>query len=149
MSKWSKVGACSCALAIAFAGFVAACSSSSSAGGGSSTSDSGVTSSGNDVDAAVGDAGNADTWASYAQGFFATYCVSCHDSKDSTGRDFTMQAKVESEKTTIRCGVAVTQDPSWKCAASPVAKQFPIGGGPKPSDAERDRIVAWITAGAP
>ncbi len=93
--------------------------------------------------------GSADTWVSYAQGFFTTYCTSCHDSSDSTGRDFTMQSVVETNKLTIRCGVCATQDSSWSCAASPTAKQFPIGTGPKPSDAERDRIVAWITAGAP
>lgn len=93
--------------------------------------------------------GATDTWVSYAQGFFATYCTSCHDASDSTGRDFTMQSIVETNKLTIRCGVCVTQDTSWSCAASPVAKQFPIGTGPKPSDAERDRIVAWIGAGAP
>jgi hypothetical protein len=49
----------------------------------------------------------------------------------------------------MRCGVAVTQDPSWNCSPSIAAKQFPIGNGAKPSDAERDRIVAWITAGEP
>jgi hypothetical protein len=121
---------------------LAACSSSSSSGSSTPSLDAGGT--GNDVDS-----GSADTWTNYASGFFTTYCVSCHDSSDSTGRNFTMQSKVEADKLTIRCGVAVAQDPSWKCAASPVAKQFPIGSGPKPSDAERTRIVAWITAGAP
>lgn len=95
-----------------------------------------------------GDAG-PDTWTSYAAGFFKSYCTACHNTQDSTGRDFNIQAKVEAEKFIARCGVAVAQDPSWNCAASPVAKQFPIGSGPKPSDAERTRIVAWITAGAP
>jgi hypothetical protein len=98
---------------------------------------------------AAPEAGGGDTWTNYAQGFFATYCVSCHNSSDATGRDFTQQAIVVANKATIRCGVAVTQDTSWTCGASPTAKQFPIGTGPKPTDAERDRIVAWITAGAP
>jgi len=40
--------------------------------------------------------------------------------------------------------VAVTQDPNWACPASPVAKQFPIGSGPKPTDAERTRIRAVL-----
>ena len=127
---------------------LASCSSTSSGGGGSApASDAGGTITTDDAGAADGAA--ADTWANYGAGFFSTYCVSCHDAKDSTGRDFTMQSKVETEKLTIRCGVAVTQDPTWKCAASPAAKQFPIGSGPKPSDAERTRLVAWITAGAP
>lgn len=91
----------------------------------------------------------ADTWANYAAGFFVTYCVSCHNAQDSTGRDYDIQANVAKDKTPMRCGVAAAQDPTWNCAPSPVAKQFPIGNGPKPSDAERARIVAWITAGEP
>lgn len=91
----------------------------------------------------------SDTWASYASGFFVTYCNSCHSAADTTGRDFSMQAIVNTNAAEIRCGVAVAQDPSWGCAASPAAKQFPIGTGPKPSDAERTRLVAWITAGTP
>src|SRR5258706_10532939 len=95
------------------------------------------------------DAPAADTWASYASGFFATYCNSCHSTSDTTGRDFNMQAIVDANAAEIRCGVAVAQDPSWGCASTPVAKQFPIGSGPKPTDAERTRLGAWITAGTP
>lgn len=134
-----------------------ACSSTASptpaTDGGSGGSDASVTAA---SDAGPGDSGSAtdsaagpDTWASYAAGFCKTYCTECHNPQDSTGRDFNLQAKVEAEKNAARCGVAVTQDPSWGCAASPVAKQFPIGSGPKPSDAERTRFAAWITAGAP
>ncbi|GAC1363161.1 MAG: hypothetical protein NVSMB47_14990 [Polyangiales bacterium] len=103
------------------------------------------------VDAGPGtdSAATADTWTSYAAGFCKTYCTECHDAQDTTGRDFNVQAKVEAEKLVARCGVAATQDPSWGCASSPAAKQFPIGSGPKPSDAERARFAAWITAGAP
>lgn len=120
-----------------------ACSSSSAPSGSSTDADSGSGTSGGDSGA------SGDTWANYAAGFFTTYCTSCHNSNDSTGRDFTVQAIVLQNKVAMRCGVAVTQDPSWNCAASPVAKQFPIGTGPKPTDAERDRIVAWISAGEP
>ena len=121
----------------------AACSSNSSpAPAGEATSDAAPSDSGAEASA-------GDSWSSFAQGFFATYCTSCHNSADTTGRDFSVQANVEKEKLVIRCGVAVAQDPSWSCAASPAPKQFPIGTGPKPSDAERRRIVAWITAGAP
>jgi hypothetical protein len=49
--------------------------------------------------------------------------------------------------------VCVSQDAAWSCPASPQAKQFPIsdssGTNPKPSDADRDRVVAWIGLGCP
>ncbi|MGH7286385.1 MAG: hypothetical protein ACRELY_33110 [Polyangiaceae bacterium] len=92
---------------------------------------------------------SGDTWENYAAGFFTTYCTSCHDPQDPTGRDFNVQAIVLQNKADMRCGVAVTQDPSWSCPASITAKQFPIGTGPKPTDAERNRLVAWIAAGEP
>ncbi len=96
----------------------------------------------------------ADTWASYAQSFTATYCVECHDAKDTKGRDYTQYAKVAAEKAEIRCGVAASQDAAWSCASFPPARQFPIDDGKsppnaKPSDAERARFVAWLSAGAP
>jgi hypothetical protein len=102
-------------------------------------------------DGSAGGEASSDTWQSWAQGFFATYCVSCHNATtDTTGRDYTKQAKVVLDAPVIRCGVAVTQDPSWKCDPQfPPPKQFPIGNGPKPSDADRARCVAWISAGAP
>jgi hypothetical protein len=100
--------------------------------------------------------GSSDTWASFAAGFFASYCTSCHSptgSDPNGGKDFTQYASVMANAPTIRCGVAVTQDPSWSCAAFPPPKQFPICNtgctNAKPSDAERDRLVAWIGAGLP
>ena len=90
-----------------------------------------------------------DTWENYAKNFFATYCTSCHNPMDPTGRDYNIQVDVLSDKSAMRCGVASSQDPAWNCGPSPVAKQFPIGNGPKPSNAERARIVAWINAGEP
>jgi hypothetical protein len=130
---------------LALTGAAAACSSSSSPSGSSS---SGSSSSGGG-----GDASSGDTWASWSQGFFSTYCVECHGASDPTGRDFTQQSVVVANKDTIRCGVCVQQDPSWSCPANLPAKQFPISdstaSNPKPTDAERDRVVAWITAGCP
>jgi hypothetical protein len=90
-----------------------------------------------------------DTWTTYASGFVTTYCVGCHDASDPKGRDYKVEANVQKEKSEIRCGVATTQDPSWSCATFPPAKQFPVGTGAKPSDADRARFVAWISAGAP
>jgi hypothetical protein len=97
--------------------------------------------------------GAADTWDSWAQGFFASYCVECHTASDPTGRNYTLQADVVKDKLEIRCGVSGTQDPSWMCGAFPPARQFPIDNAtktnPKPTDAERARAVAWVTAGCP
>jgi hypothetical protein len=127
----------------------------------SSTDDGGVSDVAAEVPAQIDSGGNsdsspstdgtttADSWANYAAGFFTTYCTSCHNPQDATGRDYNIQANVAKDKTAMRCGVAAAQDPSWNCAASPVAKQFPIGSGPKPTDAERARMVAWISAGEP
>jgi hypothetical protein len=123
----------------------AACSSSSAPPAGSNPPvDSGTT----------GDGGaDLDTWDNWGQGFFATYCVECHGISNPDGLDFGVQATVVANKDVIRCGVSVQQDPSWNCPASPPAKQFPIsdmaGTNPKPTDADRDRAVAWITAGCP
>jgi hypothetical protein len=95
--------------------------------------------------------GGGDTWANYAQGFFAMYCVECHNAADPTQRDYDKLADVMKDSATIRCGVAAVAQPG--CGSSPPPKQFPIsdanGTNPKPSDAERARIVAWIDAGLP
>jgi hypothetical protein len=143
-------------LTLLFALASAACSSSPA------TTDSGAApvDAGKDVaESAMQDSGtgegqaSADTWSSYAQGFFQTYCVECHGASDPTGRDFTQYAVVKSNASTIRCGVCAMQVPAWACPATPVARQFPIAdstnSNPKPTDAERNRIVAWISAGAP
>jgi hypothetical protein len=95
----------------------------------------------------------ADTWSTWAQGFVTKYCVECHNPSDPTGRDYNSQMLVVRDKLVIRCGVAAAQDPSWACAKFPPARQFPItdmaGTNPKPTDAERGRLVAWINAGCP
>jgi hypothetical protein len=118
------------------------------------------------LDGGLGDAGAdggspdaGDTWTDYAQGFFATYCTSCHtvggagDPTAATGLDFTQYADVQANGPTIRCGVGVTQDATWDCTGSPAAEQFPICNSgctnPKPTAAERDRLVAWVSAGMP
>ncbi len=127
-------------------GLVAAACSSGSGSGSRSGSGSG---SGSGSDAGSG----SDTWASWGQGFFTKYCTECHSPSDTKGLDFTQHSIVTANKATIRCGVCVQQDPSWNCVGFPPAKQFPIsdasGTNPKPTDAERDRVVAWIGAGCP
>ena len=96
--------------------------------------------------------GGGDTWDSYAKGFFATYCVSCHND-DNTGvatRDYHLLANVTKEKVGIACGVSTPATYARRgCAGFPPARQFPVGNGPKPTDADRDRLVRWIDSGTP
>lgn len=99
---------------------------------------------GSTPDAATLDAGGGDTWASYAEGFFATYCVECHA---ESPRDFRSMDDVRANAAAIRCGVSDVA--LGDCGAWPPPRQFPIGTGPHPSDEERQRIVAWIDADMP
>jgi hypothetical protein len=122
----------------------AACSSSSGS--------SGEATGGQDAAPAwAPDGADTDTWSSWALGFFSTYCVECHNAADPKGLNFGVQSIVAANRDTIKCGVCVAQQPSWNCPASPPAEQFPIsdssGSNPKPSDADRDRVVDWILAG--
>jgi hypothetical protein len=94
----------------------------------------------------------ADTWDSYAKGFFATYCVGCHND-DNTGdpsRDYETLANVVREKAKIACGVTRSMA-DWTmrgCSGAPRAGLFPVGAGPKPADADRERLLRWIDSGA-
>jgi hypothetical protein len=99
-------------------------------------------------------AANADlqqlTWTNYAQAFFTHYCTSCHNpSGQASLQDFNQYDQVTANAATIRCGVAPRGMTQAGCGGNPAAGQFPIGTGPKPSDAERLAIVAWIDAGTP
>jgi hypothetical protein len=129
------------------AAFAAACSSSSSSPTPpAAAADAGPTGGGSD--AAAGADASADTWAGWAQGFAATYCVECHGAGDTT-RDYTKLDDVVRDHAEIRCGVATTKLSG--CGSFPPPKQFPItnasGTNPKPTDADRLRFVAWIEAG--
>jgi hypothetical protein len=123
----------------------AGCSSGSESSSGSSGSGTGTTI----------PADGGDTWASFADGFFTKYCAECHSGSNlQAGLDLTQHAVVTANKDVIRCGVCVTQDPSWNCNPTfPPAKQFPAtdstGKNPKPTDAERNYVVGWIDAGCP
>jgi hypothetical protein len=132
---------------------LAACSSGSSSAGntpGGPTGDA-STNGGEDASYTVPEGGI--TWDDWGQGFFAQYCVECHGASNPDGLDFGQQSIVVTNKDLIRCGVCVAQDPSWACPSNLPAKQFPIsnsaGTNPKPSDGERDEVVAWIDAGCP
>jgi hypothetical protein len=90
------------------------------------------------------------TWTNYAAGFFTHYCTSCHNpSGQANAQDFNQYDQVVANAATIRCGVTPRGMPQSGCGLNPAAGQFPIGTGPKPTDAERLAIVAWIDAGTP
>lgn len=98
-----------------------------------------------DAGPAETDAGpEGDTWANFGEAFMAEYCAPCHD---EAPRDYTTVEGVRAELASIRCGTSdVMLD---DCGSWPPARQFPVGSGPFPSDAERARLVAWLDAGAP
>jgi hypothetical protein len=88
------------------------------------------------------------TWTNGASAFFTKYCVPCHHPGGAAQQqDFSQLSQVMANSATIRCGVATTQQSG--CGATPTPRQFPIGNGPKPTDLEREAIVAWIDAGLP
>jgi hypothetical protein len=90
------------------------------------------------------------TWTSFAQPFFQSYCVSCHrPGGQASLQDFNQYSVVKANAATIRCGVAPAGMLPSGCSGNPSAGQFPIGNGPKPSDAERLTLLAWIDQGAP
>jgi hypothetical protein len=80
------------------------------------------------------------------------FCVSCHND-DNAGvatRDYHLLANVTKEKAAIACGVSPPATFTQRgCMGAPAARQFPVGNGPKPTDAQRDRLVRWIDSGAP
>jgi len=84
-----------------------------------------------------------DTWANYAQGFFAMYCTRCHSSTLSgdarngapVGYDWDVESAVRARLDVIRSAVGVGN--------------FMPPSDPKPGCDERRRIVRWIDADAP
>lgn len=98
-------------------------------------------------------AASADTWDSFARGFFGTYCGSCHndDNQGDVRRNYRVLTNVAREKNPIACGLTKSQA-DWAargCSKSPRARQFPVGNGPRHTDADRDRVLRWIDGNAP
>jgi hypothetical protein len=153
------------ALAVAFGGQTA-CSSSSS----ETTPDGGGGSGGGGQDSSLGDVtfdGPAPTWNNFAKSFCATYCVECHSAtvpcsgsacpSSEANQNFNLYADVVDHKALIRCGVSPVGDvqsgcPTLASGGFPPPGQFPIYNAemsnPKPNDAERLEMIAWINAGA-
>lgn len=97
--------------------------------------------------AAGGDAAPPPTWSGFARPFFQTYCWACHGPGDAL-RDYSQLPMVMAEAAKIRCGVAPTELPG--CGPGlPAPNQFPVGSGPRPSEAERLTLVQWIDEGMP
>lgn len=116
--------------------------------GGGAPSDAGTggaDAGGSDAGTGDVDAGSSgDTWDGWAQEFFASYCTECHSGGT---RDYTTIEDVMRDADTIRCGASPTALEG--CGSWPPPAQFPVGTGPKPSDSERERLVAWIDDGLP
>jgi len=79
--------------------------------------------------------------------------VSCHndDNAGDAARDLHERSVVDAESAEIACGLSKSSA-DWSargCSGFPPARQFPAGNAAKPSDAERDRLIAWIDAGRP
>ena len=68
-----------------------------------------------------------DTWAGYADGFFASNCRTCHTGGFATPAD-------------IDGSVRLVIDQKW---------MPPGGGNPPLTDAERLRVLTWIACGMP
>ena len=93
--------------------------------------------------ASPGDDIGGDTWATYAQGFFASYCTRCHSSTLTgnarngapDGYNWDQQASVKTHGAMIRMEVGANDE-------MPVSMPFP-------SCEERLRISKWLDAGQP
>lgn len=94
-----------------------------------------------DPQAQPGDPIGGDTWATFAQGFFASYCTSCHSSTATNrngapvGYDWDVESSVQAHAGMIRDAVGVSI--------------FMPPGNPMPTCDERKRLVRWIDAGLP
>ena len=130
------------------AGGSSAGGASSGGTGGSAGSATGGSAGSSTGGSAGTDGGLADTYGNFAKGFFTKYCVACHSSTSSDqARDYSSMTDITRDHSVIACGVATTKLAG--CASFPPPRQFPIGTGAKPTDPERNRLVAWIQAGMP
>jgi hypothetical protein len=111
----------------------------------STSSTGGMGGSGGTMTSGGGQTGG-DTYANFAKDWFTMYCTQCHPGNGGS-RDHSMFAGVQADAATIRCGVSPQLESG--CSGSPQPSQFPVGGGPFPDDASRNRLVAWIDAGMP
>jgi hypothetical protein len=94
----------------------------------------------------------APTYSNFAQMFFLTYCVRCHNAgtvdMGTSGRDYNQYSQIHRDAAIIACGVYPGPAPLAGCMGFPPPRQFPIAD-PRPTDDERNRLVLWIQDGLP
>lgn len=111
--------------------------------------------------ASPGDDAGGDTYASFASGFFATYCERCHDSSRTTNcftagnptcrngapssANWDDPASIRRHLDEIRSAVAVGDE----LYMPPDIPLTPDPAKPDPDCGERYRIARWIDSGAP
>ncbi len=84
-----------------------------------------------------------DSWATYASGFFASYCTRCHSSAlTGAARNGAPDGYDWDDQATVRAHLAMIRD------SVGVSNFMPLSA-PNPSCDERRRIVRWIDADAP
>ena len=88
-----------------------------------------------------GDPIDGDTWATFAQGFFAGYCTSCH-STTATNRNGAPAGYDWDDEASVRAHLAMIRD------AVGVGNYMPPLA-PLPACDARARLVRWIDADAP
>lgn len=108
--------------------------------------------------------GTTITWDSWSSKFVNAYCVSCHNPQapgcvgsrchtagDPKMLDFRGREIIQRFPDALRCGVSLTQDPSWNCRVAP--NIFPRGNptctNAFPPLEDRTRFVDWVNAGMP
>lgn len=131
----------------------------SSEGTGEGSGDDGNTgddgSSGDDGSTGSDDTGQPerDWWEGWPQTtFFPTYCGACHPDEDGSAWDFSNYDHVAYEYDHIVCGVGL--EDVEECYADShedphEPTSLPRGSGPKPTAAERQRLVDWMRDGMP
>jgi hypothetical protein len=106
--------------------------------------------------------GSAVTWTSWAGPFVRDYCVQCHNPQapcyesgchtqgDTRTPNFEDESAFVAMAADIRCGISVTESPTWECGSTE-PKTYPkfLGQNPLPTDPQRDLMVGWIDAGCP
>ena len=94
--------------------------------------------------AAAGEASRGDTYAEFMQGFFTTWCVRCHSTRrlTPTDRSGAPDGYNWDDESSVRMHISQIR------AAVGVDNYMPLTD-PKPSCAERRRVVRWIDLGAP
>ena len=91
-----------------------------------------------------GDPIDGDTYATFAMPFFASYCLTCHNSAlMGDDRNGAPPGRNWDDETAVR--MYLMEMRLWVGELN----IMPLGDGPKPTCDERRRLVRWIDAAAP